>query len=312
MASDGAESVVSETAYLTTAEGAVNYIGAALGAPELIWSIGGDGNWHPVSDEVSEYKNSVRGGDLELGEKSWLETVVRGPGVVRFDRTRHSEIIDTIYLNGEKPGYYYDDYLVLEEFREYAIRFEIERTDFQDAGGFLYIHDFHIDRSPVIVKPLASQFLGVEDESVQFEVGVASDSEVRYQWFCDEAELEGEVGSTLTLNADEIDGDRIYYVDIINKNGFVRSHPQSVSTNQDYNERLGLDGLVWEVEGPAEIGLGIVSFQGGEQSYIETTIEGPLKASLSFTFFSVDPDVVFTVDGEEVPQVFESIDLPLS
>ncbi|NCD25959.1 MAG: alpha/beta fold hydrolase, partial [Deltaproteobacteria bacterium] len=83
-------------------------LGAALGAPELVWNTGGDADWMAVSPPSHDGQGSAQSGDIEDSQTSWLETSVTGPGILRFWWQVSSETgwdFLNFYINEvEQPG----------------------------------------------------------------------------------------------------------------------------------------------------------------------------------------------------------------
>ncbi|CAM2865722.1 putative Ig domain-containing protein [Rariglobus hedericola] len=69
-------------------------LGSAVGAPALIWTSGGDGNfpWKMDREVFVEGRSALRSGAVQGDEQSWLETTVTGPGELRFRWKVSSEL----------------------------------------------------------------------------------------------------------------------------------------------------------------------------------------------------------------------------
>jgi hypothetical protein len=79
-------------------------LGAAVGAPALTWTSGGDGGlpWKLDREVFVDARSALRSGAVQGDQQSWLETTVTGPGELRFRWKVSSE------LNTWKPGDPYD------------------------------------------------------------------------------------------------------------------------------------------------------------------------------------------------------------
>lgn len=69
-------------------------LGAAVGAPALTWTSGGDGNlpWKLDRDVFVDGRSALRSGAVRGDQQSWLETTVTGPGELRFRWKVSSEL----------------------------------------------------------------------------------------------------------------------------------------------------------------------------------------------------------------------------
>ena len=83
-------SVTSQTANLKLVE--IIPLVEALDAPDFQWSSGGDTNWSG-QDSVASAGNSssAQSGSIHNEEQSWIETSVRGPGLLAFQWKTSSE-----------------------------------------------------------------------------------------------------------------------------------------------------------------------------------------------------------------------------
>ncbi|HSI07890.1 MAG TPA: Ig domain-containing protein, partial [Rariglobus sp.] len=68
--------------------------GAAVGAPALTWTSGGDGDlpWKQDREVFVDGRAALRSGAVQGDEQSWLETTVTGPGELRFRWKVSSEL----------------------------------------------------------------------------------------------------------------------------------------------------------------------------------------------------------------------------
>jgi hypothetical protein len=61
-----------------------NALAAALDAPNLVWSTGGDAPWFAETLETHDGVDAARSGLLRANQESWIETTVNGPGPLSF------------------------------------------------------------------------------------------------------------------------------------------------------------------------------------------------------------------------------------
>jgi hypothetical protein len=59
-------------------------LAAAVDAPYLVWSTGGDANWFLQTEETNDGIDAAQSGAIGDGQESWIETTVIGPGLLNF------------------------------------------------------------------------------------------------------------------------------------------------------------------------------------------------------------------------------------
>lgn len=69
-------------------------LAVGLDSPSLIWTSGGDANWGLDPEVFSFGDSSVTFDDLQDGQRTWVETTVRGPGTLTFRWKVSSEVCD--------------------------------------------------------------------------------------------------------------------------------------------------------------------------------------------------------------------------
>ncbi|MDQ8201711.1 S8 family serine peptidase [Pelagicoccus sp. SDUM812003] len=195
----------------------------------------GDEAWEEYPYDSVEGGSSARSGPILDGEESGLFVDLQGPGLVTFFWRLSAETnwdYGEVLLDGQRRssvrsvGEWSEVSVELEEAKTYRLEWRYVKDQFGAMGqDALFVDAVRFYPSgegpPIIVRQPESAVLGTDAE---YYLAVAALAEGgTYQWYKDDAEIEGAIQRTLRVVADSPEKEGVYHVVVFNENGQTAS-----------------------------------------------------------------------------------------